>query len=292
MKSRKSCLVALWLLLLCSPTLLAKEVTLSVATHDHTTKQEIDRALRLCASDTNHPDVSDMHRAVLEFYVLCKALRIGGIIPKFEYKSYPNSTRSRVQATSGAVLTRSFAPWLPEDNKKDIFYISEAVIPNGEFAVGIFTRPDHAKLLEVDSIEQLRQFTAVTNRNWKVDWQTLHCMKITTYDVSTRLQMYKMVAAKRADFVLDALSSVSKSSRSIAGIQLVPVPGVKVILNGSRHFLIHKSFAQSKKIFLALQTGLKKMRELGMIHSAYRESGFFGDIGRSWKKLQCTTPSL
>ena len=268
--------------------LFAKDVNISVAVHDHTTDLHVEKVLSLCAGRKKYSVSSQWHRSMVEFYILCKALRFGGISPSFTIKRYANSARSAVHAIDGSFMMRSFAPWEQENNHLEDFYASDEVVKRGEFWVGVYTRPEYSELLKVNSIKQLRKFKAVTNKNWKVDWQTLHCMNVSTYNVSTRVQMFKMIQSKRADFLLDAFSAEKDMSRQIAGVKLVPVQGIIVVLNGARRYFIRKKSHNAKEVFDALQKGLGIMRSQHLIYKAYQDSGFYHRGTDQWKKLHCS----
>jgi len=60
-------------------------------------------------------------------------------------------------------------------------------------------------------------------------------------------------------------------------IHLVPVKNVAIILKDSRHFVISKLHPKGEDAYIAMNKGLKILREQGAITKAYKEAGFFVD---------------
>jgi ABC-type amino acid transport substrate-binding protein len=152
---------------------------------------------------------------------------------------------------------------------------------------GIFTRPDHAALLNISSAEELRKFTAVSSKSWLYDWAALERMGVETIHVPQYLQMGEMVASGRADFFVGEFPGADDLSQYIDGKRYIPVPNVKIMLTGSRHIAVSKRVEHSKQVFDALQAGLDIMRERGLILKGYRTSGFFNPLIEDWKVLCC-----
>lgn len=74
-------------------------------------------------------------------------------------------------------------------------------------------------------------------------------------------------------------------SRVVNGVRLVPVPNIKVGLRGACSFLISKQFPESKKIYEALQIGLKDLRAKKQIKVRFVETGFYNPMAKDWHKL-------
>ena len=275
-------------IVVCTCEVLARDINVVVATHHQTLSDHMNKGkiISLC-EEKDIPSTENWYKPEIEFYILCKALRMGGLNPTFEFKIYPSSYRSEREARHGVFLTRAFAPWVFDGDDNSDFYVSDAIIRNGEVFVGIFTRSDNTELMQVKSVEELQKFKAVSTQNWPVDWHTLACLNIKAYSVSSRLQMFRMVHAKRADFTLSAFTARDDYSHVLTGIRLVPVPGVKIAFNGSRRFLIYKKYPNSKLVFEALQNGIRELRRSNAIRRMFVESGYFPSGLDHWKVLKC-----
>lgn len=228
---------------------------------------------------------SSWNQVVVEFILLCQALDLGGVHAKFKFVPYPLYIRAVSEVREGNIMMGAFPMWL-HDAGGDVI-ASDVMVANQSFEKGVYTRKNHKALLGATSLEDLRQFKAITSEKWVVDWATLECLNLPKYGVINYLQMFKMVNAGRGDYVLSTFSASEDMSQKEQGITLVPVPGLKVGLEGSTHFLINQYYPDAMIVYQALQKGLKKLRQQGTIERAYRESGFYLEQTQSWELLSC-----
>jgi len=241
-----------------------------------------------------HPDVcaqdgffSDQWlRTSLEFVIVCRAIRLGGLEATYSILSFPNSARTRAELLEGTVAIMVDLPWGDFAGHEDL-YRSDAVLRIGDFVKGVYTRPDHSALLKVSKVEDLRTFKAVSSKTWVYDWAALQRMKIQTFSVTRYELMGSMVERGRADFLIAEFPGAADLSQYINGFRFIPVPGVKVALPGSRHVAVSKRAPHAKAIFDALQIGLKLMHERGQIKKGYQAAGFLNPLIDEWKVLCC-----
>lgn len=241
-----------------------------------------------------HPDVcaqddffsSEWLRTALEFVIACRAIRLGGLEATYRIQSYPNSARTRAELLKGSVAIMVDFPW-GDFAAQEGLYRSDPVLRVGDFAKGVYTRPDHAELLKVKTLEELRRFRAVSSEGWVYDWAALNRMGIETFSVSSYSLMGRMVEHGRVDFLVGEFPGVEDLSQYINGFRFVPVPGVKIALPGSRHIAISKEAPHAKAIYDAVQIGLKVLHERGLIKKGYRAVGFFNPLTEDWLALCC-----
>ncbi|MCP4321002.1 MAG: hypothetical protein GY787_03950, partial [Alteromonadales bacterium] len=69
------------------------------------------------------------------------------------------------------------------------------------------------------------------------------------------------------------------------GVHLVPVPDIKIGLQGTRHFAVSKRHPKGKEVIKALDAGIKLMKEQGIVDKAYSDSGFFNEKVKHWNKI-------
>jgi hypothetical protein len=229
---------------------------------------------------------ADWSRTAMEFFLVCRAIRIGGLDVTYSLQSYPNSARTRAELKKGSVMFIVDLPWGNFSDHESL-YKSRAVLKVGDFVKGIYTRPDHKALQYVKTIEGLRKFTAVTSRTWFYDWDALERMKVKKIAVPKYVQMGRMVESGRADFLIDEFPRADDLSRYINGVRFIPVPGIKLALLGSRHVAVSKRSPQSKKVFDAIQIGLNVLHEKGLIRKGYLAVGFINPVVEDWKILCC-----
>ena len=226
------------------------------------------------------------NQVVNEAALLCLALDAGGIQEKINWTAYPVQSRAIRELSHGNIVSGSYAFWNSDYDTS--VYKSLALLKKGEFSKGIYTRKDNVKLLKITDIEQLRQFDPVTNHNWIRDRQILDCLNLGGYHTENYLQMFKMVNAKHADYLLSPFSTQPDQSQTLSGITLYPVPNMQLIFNDSLHFFVSKSHPKGNKVFKALTYGLKKLRQQGTIKKAYMAAGFLLPQQNNWKKFGCS----
>ncbi|MGF1630089.1 MAG: hypothetical protein ACFCUT_11520 [Kiloniellaceae bacterium] len=246
----------------------------------------MDEYPNVCAEDEFFSD--QWLRTALEFIFACRAIRLGGLDATYTILSYPNSARTRAELLKGAFAIMVDFPWGDFTSPKDL-YQSDAVLRIGDFVKGVYTRPDHAELLQVRTAEELRKFRAVSSESWVYDWAALQRLQIETFAVSQYALMGRMVEGRRVDFLVGEFPGVSDLSQYINGFRFIPVPGIKIALPGTRHVAVSKRVPHAKEIFDALQIGLKILHDRGLIRKGYRTVGFFNPLVEDWKILCCET---
>lgn len=246
--------------------------------------QAMEQHPNACAQDDFFP--ADWHRTMLEFFIVCRAIRIGGLEATYSFANYPNSARTIAEMKKGSFMIMVDLPWGKYTLDENL-YQSIAVLQVGDFVKGIYTRPDHTALLNVKTLEELRNFNAVSNKTWFYDWTALERMGVEKISVPKYVQMGRMVEAGKADFFLDEFSVEDDLSQYVNGVKFVPVPGLKIGLPGSRHVVVSKRFPQSKQVFDAIQSGLKNLYDRGLIKQGYHAIGFFNPLVEDWDILCC-----
>lgn len=228
-------------------------------------------------------------RTSVEFVIVCRAIRLGGLEATYSIQNYPNSARTLTELKKGTFMIMVDLPW-GKYSKDENVYQSSAVLQFGDFIKGVYTRPDHTALLKVKTVEELREYTAVTSKTWFYDWDALERLKVKKVAVPRYRQMGKMVENGRADFLIAEFPGANDLSQYINGMRFIPVPGVKIALLGSRHVAVSKQFSHSRQVFEAVEAGLKIMDQRGLIKKAYRNIGFFNPKVEDWKILCCDEP--
>lgn len=251
----------------------------------HLILQTMERRPDVCAVDDYFEP--DWDRFELEFYIVCRAIRIGEFEATYTFQDYPNYARATAELSKGSYMIMIDLPWDDICQDKESQYCSIAVLPGGDFEKGIYTRSDHQAVLKIRTLEELRRFTAVSTDTWVYDWAALERMKIEVHSVPKWVHQLRMVRYGRADFMLEEFSAAEDMSYFIEGARFVPVPGVKIVFSGSRHAVVSKRFSHSKAVFEALQIGLKSLHDRGLIEQGYTSIGFTNPRVKDWKVLCC-----
>ena len=233
-------------------------------------------------------DFSGLHsrRDVVEIILVQQALHFGGNRHNYNLISN-NSSRETIQSLyEGSVLLTGTSVWQSMFVEQDNIYFSVPVINNGQFESGLYTHPENKSMLAVNSMQQLQQQGAISNKHWSIDWYTLQSLAIPKIWHAERWSsMVEMVNSQQADFLLAPFQATEDLSLLVNDIKLVPVPNVKIALHGTRHFAISKKSEHSKQILQQLNRGLYILKTQGIIKKAYKQSGFFNNKVRDWKRL-------
>lgn len=280
-------LVAFALLLLSGA---ASAVDLLVGQHAYTGYREF-------VGDRNPLQINDFsgvesRREVVEIILLQQALRRGGLNEPINFVVRPLSYLRRIRLVKdGSFALWANTAWLNEAQplEQDV-YISKPVIERGEYIVGLYVHPGNTKALSARSLSDIQELEAVSNKSWSADWDTLSSLGISKVYSSTNWHGYaRFLASGHADFTLSPFqpspgSKLLYKRRSSDGgdvrdvIALVPIPGVQVYLDDSRHWIVSRKHPQGKALFQTLEKGLLQLREDGVRKQALMQSGFIPPV--------------
>jgi len=220
---------------------------------------------------------STIRRDVVDMIIAQQALSLGGFKYKFKYSPGKVNFRNTKMLQTGELLISFDSYWLSDATAlSEKLYISDTLIRNGEYVAGIYTSPKNAKALAVTSLSDLETLTAVSTPKWRTDWATLQALNLKDLVREDEwLGMARMVDLQWIDFLLMPFHSSSDRSYTMQNIHLVPVEGVAIVLNDSRHFVVSKQHKHGQEAIKALNKGLKILRKNKSIEKAYTEAGFF-----------------
>lgn len=229
-------------------------------------------------------------RESAELTLVVQALRLGGLDNAIDYVPYVNSGHQRYidSMVKGRYVMMGESIWLSDvKDRGDELYVTQPLVRPGEFYVGLYTHPENKKALKVKTIEQVRQLSIVTNPNWQSDVDVINAIGFDkVYYAEAYTSMLRMVKRQRADVVLSAFSSHENFEHGWDGGVLIPIPGIKVMFPGSRHWIVSKAHQDGEMVYQALEKGIEALREQGKIRKAYMESGFFNQNSANWTPLE------
>ena len=220
-----------------------------------------------------------IRRDVVDMIIAQQALKLGGFTHEFSYAPGKVNFRNTKMLQNGDLLISFDSYWKSDAQAlEDKLYISEPVIRNGEYVAGIYTSPYNQKVLKVKTLEDLQQLSSISTPKWRTDWKTLQSLNLKELTKENSwLSMTRMVNLQWVDFMLMPFNSTPDQSFTMEKIHLIPVQNVAIVLKDSRHFVISKIHPQGEAAFIAINKGIKILRERGAISKAYTEAGFFID---------------
>jgi hypothetical protein len=234
----------------------------------------------------DHYSGAHARRDVIELLLLQQALLLGGFNHPIKLVEEENYFRSIRNVQEGRTLTTSGSIWLADLKLIQDIDITPALIPEGQFVVGLYTAESNKKARASRTLEALRKLRFVTSKQWKPDQKTLTQLGIKDIMYSPKwVNMARMVQAKRVDVTLAPFEQSPNMEISVEGIKLVPIQGLKVAIAGSRHWPVSQRHPMGKEFFSALTKGMAVLEARGTFARAYRECGFFHSGIGHWQLL-------
>ncbi|MBZ9610139.1 hypothetical protein [Rheinheimera maricola] len=239
-------------------------------------------ALTVTDFSTNHA-----RRDVVDFILIQQAVALGGIKLQVRYEPGNYDARNLRSISSGMLLIGLDTFWRSElSSLQQQLYISQPLIRRGEYLAGLYTSPHNTRALAVTELQQLKKLTAVSSKNWHADWYTWQQIgPASLLDEHSWPSQAKLVSKQWVDVMLSPFLPRLPFTISSDEYQLVAVPGVKIMLDDSRHVAVSRLHPDGERVFNALQAGLTLLREQGVIDRAYTQAGFFHPAVRDWKIL-------
>lgn len=289
----------LFVLLLCLPAWAQDkdiEITMAVmqrdldAYHAYLKEQGISVFDLRNLTGTRNLAVPNNSRVLANMVIIMQALKLGGLSPKLTPMLAPNYTREMQLVKNGSALIMHQDAWA-EDFDNTV-YQSMAIIPNGKFVKGLYVKESSVEKIRIDKLEDFRNLTAVSNKLWEVDWRTLSQLNLKQlHSVTDKMRMLDVVMLREVDFTPQDFSPAEDMAYIIPQGRLLPVPGIKLALNGSRHFMVSKIHPDGARVFEALEKGLRIMHAKGTIHRYLTETRFYRAETEKWKTINSMIPS-
>lgn len=231
-------------------------------------------------------------RDVIELVLLQQALHLGGFKGKVVLRPENSYLRILKLIKDGQIPLSGALMWRDDIKPySDYLFKTKAVVKEGEFIAGLYTYAANSRALSARTPKQISQLSAASNDHWKADIDTLKSLGIKKIHYATYwVQIVRMVVAGRADVTLAPFQVNPEMKVMVDGLELVPIPGVKAALPGSRHWPVSKSHPQGEEIFNALVRGIEELEKRNIIQRAYEECGFFHSEISSWALLNPPVP--
>ncbi len=222
-----------------------------------------------------------MRRDVADMVLLQQALALGGFSKRFYYQPGKFNFRNTKMLEKGDSLLSFDTYWYKDAQAlSDSVFISEAVVRRGEYLAGIYSSPQHLTVQQIKTLADLQKFSAVSTPKWQTDWQTLQALPLAKLIREDEwLSQARMVHMRWVDFMLMPFFHDAEGIYQLEQIRLKVVPGVAILLDDSRHFVISKKHPEGEAAFQALNRGLRQLRDNGQIRKLYEQAGFMLPAG-------------
>ena len=227
-------------------------------------------------------------RPVVDLVLQLQALKAGGLDFDFEVVRALTYELAKQAVIEGNADLTAETIWDDEIAANTAAFVgTDPIIRKGEFVKGIYVLPSNEKLLKLTSLDDLKGSVAAVVASWALDVKTVESLPLkSVHKAATPELVYGAIQKGQADFVLDEFSSQPDMRVERGGVKLIPVPGYKIGIIGSRSWIVSKKSEDADAVLKALMAGTKVLRDNGTIQRAYTESGFFNPKVADWKSLQ------
>ncbi|MDQ8036372.1 MAG: hypothetical protein REI12_03055 [Pedobacter sp.] len=226
-------------------------------------------------------------RDVVELVLMQQALERGGANRPLRFILTDSEGRTLKALINGEADISGASSWKSSTAKHDRqLLLSRPLIREGHFMAGLYFPEGHPALkILATQPQEIRRYTAVCADSWTPDLLTLKALGSPVLKTENWESMLGMLKKQRADFVLAPFQPTAGLRLEAGDMVLTPVPGVKVSLEGSRHFLVWRKGLEAEALLKALDQGLAALEHEGTIQRAYRESGFDNTALQNWRIL-------
>ena len=222
-------------------------------------------------------------RAVVEMILIHQALAEAEVNLDIEFVPADSSSEIMDALTEGRAIAAGNSYWLRELTPHfQSLHISTAVLSRGEFEVGFYVHPD-AVVYGEDSVSTLRQ---ISTRQWMEDWAKL---EETGFEALVHWDSWpSQVADVRSGEISFLIAPFQQGEDMLLELDdrtLAPVPGIKLGLAGSRHMAVSREHPNGALFNSALQLGLLRLKEQGIVERAYIDAGFLQPAVDDWYRI-------
>lgn len=225
-------------------------------------------------------------RDVVEVVLIHQALARQDRTLRLAMAPMPTSQRLQAELRIGHAACSATSYWREDFPEPDGLLFSDPVLLDGEFEAGLYTTPTNRRALAARQLRDVQQLRVLCNSTWRVDWHTLRALGIADLQhVASWNLMPRMLQQERADLLLAPFQPTPDLAMVVDGIRLVPVPGLKVAMRGTRHYLVSATHALGPRLCQQLNAGLAALRREGRLRRAYEQSGFFNAQVAGWTRL-------
>jgi hypothetical protein len=278
-------MISLLLVFFCSLVQAENLLSMSVLSRDITNYHNFLIEQNKSVLDIESLESEYSNRNIACIVIIMQALHKGGYPAKLLIIKAPNYARELSMVKNGHSVIMHQDAWDTAFDNNSVYKSSE-IIPRGNFVKGFYVKESDKKMYGVRNLEDLKPFTSVSNSRWEIDWATLEKIGLRSLSTTpTKESMIKMVLFRDIDFTLQEFTSSKDLSYETEQGKLIPVPGIKIALDGSRHFMVSKKHKNGKEVFQALEKGIKILRSEGTIDRYLTEAGFYREQVADWKTI-------
>ena len=236
--------------------------------------------------EDNQDYYQNNNQVAMESLLFCQALVAAGYRPIIKIKPYPIQHRLHLEINKGNIVSAGLTFWSQQHNN-EVSYQSQPLIAKGQFEKGLYVLATNKTQQNLTQLSSIQRLVGVTNQTWLNDIKAHKCLGSPTITTTSFPQMFRMIAAGRADYLLTTFSMQPDLAQDHHGVKLKPIKNIKVVFDDSLHFLVSRQHPQGQELADALEQGLTKLTNTGTIKRAYQAVGFYLDKTKDWQIIPC-----
>lgn len=229
-------------------------------------------------------------RHSMEILVFQMAPVLGGCGCKIEYAPFEVTTtnaRMLADVKSGREVSLAVAGFRSDPRMEQDVYVSDAVLDDKDFMVGLFTHSSRKDLLKISAPQSALKLAFVAVESWDVDLQVLRSRGVRIVTAPSWASALKMLDAGRADVILQPFSNRPDFSfDDPSGTQrYLPLPGLKMNFGHGRYYFVSKKHPDGAKFIEHLNAGLRKIKANGLLTSLQKAAGLVDERLTSMREI-------
>lgn len=225
-------------------------------------------------------------RPVIGLVLLQKALKLGGLNAEIKLIPTPNTGRSDKAIRSGQAAGYGSDMWESAAGKD--FYVAGPIVEATDFIKLFYVKKSAGPERPPLSLDDLRRLTGIVVHTWRDDQKVLDKAGLRYITAPNWELMWRMLKHGRGDYVFLEPGCTYELHRRY-GVTIVPVKGIKASFPENRSFLIYKRHPLAKRIYKALQKGLKILRQNGEIKKALAQCCVPPQAVKNWRDITIRT---
>ncbi|WP_159084061.1 hypothetical protein [Saccharobesus litoralis] len=286
-------LIVCYLYLAITSCVSAQVLDINIATSRYHSTKYLHMTNSVPCYQQQYQALTSPYRGAVEIHLLCQLLNAGGLksqfrfIPAFDYQ---HAEKLVLEGKAHMMGETSWSNLINEGVEK-----SDAIYRKNEYLLGLYTTPEKALNIKIETLEDFKSLTGVSNQFWVNDWQLLNKLPLRKrLSKRTAFQMFSIVKRGYADFVLwPFYFHAADFSYTISPIEnypedhfkLEPIRNIKLSIPYSRHYIVTKQSNTNNAIIQAINLGITRFRLQGKIRQFYLSSGYFNQEVDQWPNV-------
>lgn len=225
-------------------------------------------------------------RDVIEVVLFMQAIGLSSRNWQVQFVEEGNYNDILSGLVEGRAVASATSLWRSDLSERiSALYLTTGIIARGEFEAGLYTSPNNLVALSADTLSDVKALKGISSRNWVIDWETLQSIGANVEHAESWSDMVSAVLSRNSDYLLAPFQATPDLSLSLTEGKLVPIPGVKIGLVGTRHYAVSRQHQQGWLFNVSLHTGLMELKRNGTVEKAFVDSGFWNKAVRDWMNI-------